>query len=113
MKPTGYWIILAVVCNAGAQIALKAGAGVDLARWQNWLSPLILLGLGLYGLSFILTVRIYALFPLGIVSPLMTGAIFLLINIAAVVFFSEPITLQKVGGIALIVAGIGLLSHVA
>jgi multidrug transporter EmrE-like cation transporter len=111
MRPTGYWVVLAIIFNASAQVLLKAGAGADLARWQSWLTPFILIGLGLYGLSFVLTVRIYAYYPLGVISPLMAGAIFLLINIAAVVFFAEPLTLQKVGGIALIVAGISLLSY--
>ena len=104
-----FWIVAAVFCNAAAQVALKLGASTELLRWQTWLSPAILIGLALYSLSFVLTVRVYADFPLGIISPLMAGAIFLLINIFSTQFFNEAITLEKVLGLVLIVAGMALL----
>jgi multidrug transporter EmrE-like cation transporter len=110
MKSIG-WILAAILCNVGAQMALKAGASTELLRWQTWLSPAILLGLGLYGLSFVLTVRVYADYPLSIISPLMAGAIFLLISLLSAQVFNEPITLEKIAGIALIVAGIALLAR--
>ena len=106
------WIIAAVICNAGAQVALKAGATTEL-RWQNILSPYIFAGLLLYAASFVLTVRIYSEHPLSIISPVMAGAIFMLVCLASVILFSEPVSAQKIAGIALIVAGIGLLSRVA
>lgn len=105
------WIVAAIFCNASAQVALKLGSSTELARWQTWLSPAILAGLGLYGLSFVLTVRVYADYPLGIISPVMAGAIFLLINIFSAVIFHEPITLYKMLGILFIVIGIALLSR--
>ena len=106
------WIIAAVLCNTGAQIALKAGAAPDI-RWQHYLSPYPLIGLLLYGASFVFTVRIYADYPLSVISPLMAGAIFMLVSLASAIFFGEPVTTKKIAGIALIVAGIGLLSHSA
>lgn len=108
-----YWVVIAILCNVGAQIALKMGASTELGRWQTWLSPAILIGLGLYVLSFILTIRIYAQYPLSIISPLMAGAIFLLISLASAILFAEPLTVQKIGGIGLIVGGIALLSQAA
>jgi len=104
-------ILLAVLCNAGAQVALKAGSGGALATLRDWLGPGILLGLGLYCVSFVLTVRVYAVNPLSVVSPFMAGAIFLLITLAARAFFDEPFTLGKTAGMLLIVAGIILLSR--
>lgn len=106
-----YWVVIAVLCNAAAQLALKYGSGGDLARWQSWLHPAILIGMGLYLVSFILTVRIYALYPLSVISPLMAGAIFVLISLGGQWFFSEPVTLNKIGGMLLIAAGIALLSQ--
>ena len=105
------WIVAAILCNAGAQLALKFGASTEVMRWQTWLSPAILIGLGLYGLSFVLTVRVYADYPLSIISPLMAGAIFVLINILSALIFQEPITFDKVTGIVLIVAGIAMLGR--
>lgn len=104
-------VILAVLCNASAQLALKQGALQDISRWQDWLNPGLCLGATLYLVSFILTVRVYAVYPLGVISPLMAGAIFVLINIFAALLFGEAITLQKFLGITLVLAGIGLLAH--
>lgn len=108
-----YAVAIAILCNVSAQVSLKMGASTELTRWQIWLSPPILIGLALYGLSFVLTIRIYASYPLSVISPVMAGAIFSLVTLASVVFFAEPITLQKIGGIALIVAGMALISRSA
>jgi multidrug transporter EmrE-like cation transporter len=105
------WIVAAVLCNASAQAALKLGASTELTRWQTWLSPALLAGLVLYGISFVLTVRVYADYPLGIISPLMAGAIFVLINLFSALLFHEPVTLDKVIGIVFIVVGIALLGR--
>ena len=106
-----FWIVAAILCNASAQVALKMGASTELLRWQTWFSPAILIGLALYALSFVLTVRVYADYPLGIISPLMAGAIFLLINLFSVQFFSEALTLEKLIGTALIVSGMAVLAR--
>jgi multidrug transporter EmrE-like cation transporter len=113
MKPGIYWVVIAILCNVSAQVALKMGANTELGRWQTWLSPAIIIGLGLYGLSFILTIRIYANYPLSVISPIMAGAIFILISLASAVLFAEPLSFQKIGGFALIVAGIAILSRTA
>lgn len=106
-------VAMAVVCNVAAQLALKSGANVQIDRWQTWASPAVLLGVVLYAASFALTLRIYAQFPLSLISPLMAGAIFVLVSAASVVLFSEPITPHKVAGMVLIVGGIVLLSRSA
>ena len=105
----GVWVLLAVLCNAAAQVALKMGSVTEM-RWQSFLTLPVFCGAFLYGIAFILTIRIYADYPLSIISPLMAGAIFLLVGLASNLVFSEPLTVQKLAGMALIVAGIGLLS---
>ncbi len=104
-------VAIAVLCNVSAQLALKKGSGTDLSRWQNWLSLPLLAGLGLYGLSFLFTIRIYSSFPLSFISPVMAGAIFLLTTIGSAAVFDESLTFPKFIGIALIVAGIAVLSR--
>jgi multidrug transporter EmrE-like cation transporter len=106
-------ILLAVLCNAGAQVALKTGSTGELSNWRGWLHPGILFGLALYGVSFVLTVRVYAVNALSVISPLMAGAIFVLISLAARLMFGEPFTLGKTAGMLLILAGIMLLSRSA
>lgn len=105
------WVVLAIVANAGAQVALKMGSAQPLTQWQTWISLPILSGLLLYAFSFVLTIKIYAYYPLSIISPAMAGAIFLLITLASYVVFAEPVTLTKISGIALVVSGIALLSR--
>lgn len=104
------WVMLAVLCNAGAQVALKMGSSQPLSHWQTWLSLPILTGLFLYAVSFILTIKIYAYYPLSVISPAMAGAIFIAITFASYLVFAEPVTLTKLAGIVFVVAGIGLLS---
>ena len=106
------WIVVAVLCNAGAQVALKAGATTSL-RWQSLVSPWLAAGVVLYGISFVATIRIYADYPLSLISPLMAGAIFVLVCLASAAIFAEPIGANKIAGIALIVAGIALLARAA
>lgn len=107
-----FWVGLAVLCNAGAQVALKLGATTEL-RLQSLFSWPVLCGIGLYGIAFLLTLRIYADYPLSLISPLMAGAIFLVVNVTAVLLFAESFTLDKLGGMILIVLGIALLSRSA
>lgn len=106
------WITVAVLCNAGAQIALKAGATTN-PSLKSFISPWLVAGVVLYGISFVVTVRIYADHPLSVISPLMAGAIFVLICLASAVFFDEPLSPYKVAGITLIIAGIALLTRAA
>lgn len=108
-----FWVFVAIACNAGAQVALKFGASDALHRWQAWFSPSILGGLLLYGISFMLTVRVYADFPLGVISPVMAGGIFMLITLASVLLFGEALTLGKIAGMGCIVVGILLLAKSA
>lgn len=103
------WVLLAVLCNVGAQVALKVGSVTEM-RWQSFMTLPVFCGAFLYGIAFILSVRIYADYPLSIISPLMAGAIFLLVGLASALVFSEPLTAPKLARMALIASGIGLLS---
>ena len=64
----------------------------------------------LYGLSFLLTVRVSAVNPLSIASPAMAGCTFLLIALASSVVLHEAMGLQKLLGMGLIVIGIVLVT---
>ena len=98
-------VLLAVFCNVGAQVALKRNADVP-----AYLSPWVALALAFYGASFFLTIRVLAVNSLSVASPVMAGATFLLIAIAAATLFGEPLPLARIAGMTLIVAGIALLA---
>lgn len=103
--------ILAVICNVLAQISMKHSGkeGISHIGLSSWLNLWLLIALVLYGVSFILTVRIFAVNSLSVASPAMAGATFLLIAIASWLVFGEHLSIQRIFGMAMIVGGIVLL----
>jgi len=112
--------LLAVLCNASAQVAMKfagragmsgAEAVEPVSRWMAWLSPWLLASVALYGLSFLLTIRVFANNALSVASPLMAGLTFLCIVMASWLVLGETMDVRKIGGIVLILAGIVVLTY--
>jgi multidrug transporter EmrE-like cation transporter len=112
--------LLAVLCNASAQVAMKfagragisgADATESVSRWMAWLSPWLLASIALYGLSFLLTIRVFASNALSVASPLMAGLTFICIVMASWLVLGESIDVRKIGGIVLILAGIFVLTY--
>lgn len=101
----------AVLCNVSAQLAMKqAGHAQEAATGSTgWLSPWLAGAIFLYGASFLLTSRVFALNPLSVASPIMAGATFVLVALVSSLLLGEAFSLQKLGGIALIASGIALL----
>lgn len=104
-------VALAIVLNVSAQLSIKfAGQRTQGdSLLQQFTSPWLLGALALYGLSFVLTVRIYAVNALSVAAPVMAACTFVLIYVLSYALLREPITLAKVGGLGLIVAGIYLV----
>lgn len=109
---TSTWVMVgaAVLCNASAQLLMKVANITDAFSWRQWLEPTLFAAVVLYGLSFILTALVFARLPLSLISPLMAGAIFVLISVFSVVFLRESLDAFRLGGMACILAGIVLLS---
>jgi multidrug transporter EmrE-like cation transporter len=108
------WIaIIALLCNAGAQFAMKyAGRNMEAAKGlAMWLSPWLLVALAFYGLSFLLVVRVYAVNPLSVASPVLAGGTFFLITLISWLLLGESLGYQKIAGIGLIFLGIVVLTR--
>jgi multidrug transporter EmrE-like cation transporter len=108
------WIaLIAVVCNVAAQLSMKyAGQEQHIGKTlASWLSPWLLSAVVLYGLSFLLTVRVFAVNPLSVASPAMAGCTFLLIALASWSLLGEGLGYQKLAGIGLIFIGIAVLTR--
>jgi multidrug transporter EmrE-like cation transporter len=104
--------LIAVFLNAAAQFAVKqAGTAQAGPGWPAWLSPWLVGAVAMYGVAFILMVRVYAVNPLSVASPVMAGGIFVLISIASVWLLGEAFDLKKAAGIAFILLGIVILSR--
>lgn len=101
------WLaLMAVILNVSAQLAIKLAGG------QPQLMPLSV-ALACYGISFWLTFKIYAVNPLSLAAPIMAGSIFLLTPLAAIVILGESLTAFRILGIALILAGVIILTRTA
>jgi multidrug transporter EmrE-like cation transporter len=63
----------------------------------------------LYGLSFVLSIRIYEDSKLHIVTPVFMGLVFVIVAILSFVLFKEPVTSRNLFGIILVLAGIYMI----
>lgn len=103
----------AALCNALAQLLMKKAHITDAQAWQQWLAPFPLGAVALYGVSFVLTALVFARLPLSLISPVMAGAIFVLISLFSVLLLGESLSPARWAGMALVLAGIALLSRSA
>jgi multidrug transporter EmrE-like cation transporter len=106
---TALLVAVAVGCNAFAQFLMKRAAVVDALSLRHWLAPDLLLALALYGVSFLVTALAYARLPLSLASPLMAGAVFVLVSLLSVVFLSESLGPLRLAGMVCVLVGIALL----
>lgn len=105
-----------VLCNASAQLLLKEGAsrlgeraGIS-ALCAMARTPHVLAGLGLYAASFVMYLLILREAEVSRASPLVMASAFVLIYLFSIAFLGEALTWQKSTGIALVIAGLLVLS---
>lgn len=105
-----------VLVTSSALILLKLGAknGAPAQfinhRIQFNLTPFVIVGITLYGASFILYTYLISKYDLGYIIPLTTAFVYILIFAASFVIFNEMFTAFKIAGIILIVAGLVMLN---
>ncbi|MEJ6021939.1 hypothetical protein [Ramlibacter sp. PS4R-6] len=104
-------VLVAVLCNASAQILMKRGGVTNAGDWHQWVTWSLFGAASLYVVSFAITPVVYSRMPLSLISPLMAGAIFVLISTAAVVFFGESLNALRIAGMLCVLLGIFLLSR--
>lgn len=116
MKSTA--IALAVFCvllSATAQLVMKRGLapppGADVAATyaQALTSPLVWLGLALYGASAVLWLWVLSRLDVSLAYPLVSLG-FVVTVALGVLWLGEPLSWARVVGCALIVAGVSLLA---
>ncbi len=115
-------LVISVTLNVTANILLKKGvisfggvsgekAKVLLELSKAALNPLILIGLVLYGLSFMIWLRVLTFNDLSKSYPIFATCVFLLTTIGSVSFLNEQITLLRIAGIAVMLIGIFIVSR--
>lgn len=107
-----------IALNVGAQVALKfAVAGTGNVSWDDpvallrlMFNPLVILGLFLYAASVVNWLVVLKRLDLGLAYPLMSLG-YLLTFAIGVWCFKEPVSSTRLLGIAVIIAGVVLLTR--
>ena len=112
------WIILflGIFSNASASVLVKmamipprkfpslSDPMAALTNWPFWL------GLGLYGMAFLLYAAALARLPLNVAHPVLTAGAVAAVALSSVLIFREPFHWTTVAGILFVIAGVGLIT---
>jgi multidrug transporter EmrE-like cation transporter len=115
-------LVVSVTLNVTANLLLKKGvisfggvsgekAKVILELSKAAFNPFILIGLILYGLSFMIWLRVLSFNDLSKSYPIFATCVFILTTIGSIRFLNEQITLLRIAGIAVMLVGIFIVSR--
>lgn len=123
MSATGFILVLFTAgLTMAANLMLRAGidaaggfsfggaAQILNALLNLFMQPLFTLGFMVYFLASVVWFRVVATEPLSLAYPILVSLTFALVTAGAVIFFSEALSLRKVVGLAVILAGIVIIS---
>ena len=105
-----------VFATAGGLVLLKLGTnGLGFMSIMDgkiaWnISLLTILGIIVYGISFMLYIVLNSKFSLGYIVPLNTALVYILVFVASYFIFKESFTSLKILAIAMIIGGVILLN---
>lgn len=119
-----FWqlLITSVIFNVTANILLKTGVtrmgGIsgDKAKLISDLSrvgfsPFIIIGLALYGFSFIIWLRVLTFNDLSRAYPIFATIVFLLTTALSIIFLKENVSAVRVVGIIIMLVGIYIVAR--
>ena len=110
------WFMLAgsILFNvAGNLLVKKFSATTEIRSLWDYVAVPFVLGIGAFGMGVMLYGRALRDIPIVMAYPIQVGTCILIIALLAVAVFGERISAPDTIGIALIVAGIALLSRMA
>ena len=123
MSSIGFFLVLiAAALTMAANLMLRTGidaAGgfrfgglveIVQALARLFMQPLFTLGFVIYFLAAVVWFRVVATEPLSLAYPMLVSLTFIMVTAGAVLFFGEPFSLRKVVGLAIILAGIAIVS---
>jgi undecaprenyl phosphate-alpha-L-ara4N flippase subunit ArnE len=110
------WLMLAgsILFNVAGNLLVKQfSATTDIRGIWDYLAIPFVLGISAFGAGVILYGRALRDIPIVMAYPIQVGACVLAIALFAVAVFGERVGLRDALGIALVVAGIALLSRIS
>lgn len=114
-------ILLGVLLNAGAQLALKEGmrrighfefalANAGAVAWQAATDPFVAFGIGLYVLSVVVWLLVLSRVEVSFAYPMLSVG-YIVNAVAAYYLFAENLSPARASGIAVIVLGVYLVTR--
>ena len=109
-------LILGIASNASASVLVKiammpprkfpslSDPMAALSNWPFWL------GLGLYGMAFLLYAAALARLPLNVAHPVLTSGAVAAVALCSLLIFREPFHWTTIAGILLVMAGVALIT---
>jgi len=115
-------LIVSVFSNVTANILLKKGvtsfggltgqkAKLFFELTKAATSPFVILGVVLYGFSFLIWLRILSFNDLSRAYPIFATIVFLLTTAGSAIFLNESVSLLRFAGIAIMLVGIYLVAR--
>jgi multidrug transporter EmrE-like cation transporter len=109
-------LVLGIAANASASVLVKM-AMIPPRRFPSLADPLAALGnwpfwlgLGLYGVAFLLYAAALARLPLNVAQPVLTSGAVATVALFSVLIFHEPFHWTTGAGILLVIAGVTLIT---
>ncbi len=123
MSTIGFFLVfltagLTMAANLMLRAGIDAGGGfvfenamqIVSALMKLFTQPLFVIGFGVYFLASVVWFRVVATEPLSLAYPIMVSLTFMLVTGGAVLMFGEPMSVRKIVGLAVILAGIAIIS---
>lgn len=109
---TGWlFLAIAIACNTAANVLVKAAGMRTLDSVSGtYVSPAFVLGVLLFATNLLFYVQALKQMPLAIGYPVLVGGSMVGVNLLAVLLFGEFMDLRHYLGMAMVFAGIVLLS---
>lgn len=108
----GLFVLLTSSALIVLKLGMNAGAPVEFAdgRAHFNITQYTVLGVLLYGCSFLVYMYLLSKYDLGYIIPLTTALVYVIIFTASFIIFKEVFTALKIIGISLIVIGLIFLN---
>jgi multidrug transporter EmrE-like cation transporter len=110
--------VLAALMTTAANLCLRKGLAqssksmVGIQRLISLLNDSVfVVGILLYGLAMLPWLKVVSMEPVASAYPVLVGLTFVLLLIGAALFINEPISLKKIIGTFLILAGITIVAR--
>lgn len=115
-------LIISVAFNVTANILLKTSvtkSGGVIAESTKLidsllkvaLNPLTIFGLALYGLSFLIWLRVLTFNDLSRAYPIFATIVFLMTTLGSIKFLNEDVSIVRIIGMSVMLVGIFIVSH--